>query len=125
MSMPITNPRTYAPGDVITAVATAGITARRFLRISGNRNYSGSLTAAHATAAGRVIGVASADASTGGVVAIVRDGVARVTADGPIAAFDEIEVGTDGKAKTKNTGVAVGVAVTGAASGTDAEIALY
>jgi len=54
-----------------------------------------------------------------------KDRVTFVTASGPIAAFAEVEVGAAGVAVTKTSGVAVGYAVTAAASGADAEISLY
>lgn len=127
MSTTLPNPSVYDPGKDITAEATATVTARRFLAISGNRASGGNLAVAPATAAARVCGVAGNDAATGGLVTVVRGNsrVVRVTADGAITAFAEVEVGTAGKAKAKASGIAVGYAVTGAADGADAEISLY
>lgn len=123
----LNNPSVYDPGGNVTAEATATVTARRFLAVSGNRVSGGNLAVAPATAAGRVCGVAGNDASSGALVTVVRGNsrVVKVTADGAIAAFAEVEVGTAGKAKAKAAGVAVGYAVTGAADGADAEISLY
>jgi Uncharacterized conserved protein (DUF2190) len=117
----------YAPGDNISGEATATITAKTFLAVSGNRTSGGNIAVAPATAAGRVVGVARSDAASGEVVSIARGGgrVVRVTAGGTIAAFAEVEVGSAGKAVTKASGVAVGYALTGATNGTDAEISLY
>ncbi|MFA7510520.1 MAG: DUF2190 family protein [Mycolicibacterium vanbaalenii] len=125
MSTTIPNPRVYSPGGDITAEATAAITARRFVAISGDRASGGNLSVAHATAAGRVFGVAGTDAALGDLLTVVRDGVVKVTAGGSIAAFAEVEVGTAGRAVTKTSGVAVGYALTAATNDTDAEIALY
>ncbi|WP_018599664.1 capsid cement protein [Mycobacterium sp. 155] len=127
MSTTIANPSVYDPGANITAQATAVVTARTFLAISGNRVSGGNLAVATATAAGRVCGVAGNDAANGGLVTVVRGNsrVVRVTTAGIIAAGAEVEVGAAGKAVTKTAGVAVGYAVTGAASGDDAEISLY
>lgn len=127
MSITLTNPSVYDPGANITAEASATVTARRFLAISGNRASGGNLSVAPATAAGRTCGVAGNDAASGGLVTVVRGNsrVVQVTADGAITAFAEVEVGTAGKAKAKASGVAVGYAVTGAADGADAEISLY
>ncbi|MBX7453404.1 DUF2190 family protein [Mycolicibacterium sp. 3033] len=125
MSTTIPNPRVYAPGADITAEATAAVTARRFLAISGNRASGGNLSVAHATAAGRVFGVAVTDAASGDLVTVARDGVLKVDAGGTIAAFAEVEVGTAGRVVTKASGIAVGYALTGASNNTVAEIALY
>lgn len=117
----------YNPGRDLTAVATDDITAKRFVRISGNRASSGNITVAHATAGGRIAGVAADDAAKDAIVLVARGNarVVKVTAGGPIAAFAEVEVGADGKAITADTGHAVGYAVTAAAPGTDAHISLH
>ncbi len=116
----------YEPGRDLTGRTTAAVTGRRFLAISGNR-VGGNIAVAPATAAGRVFGVAKYDAASGALVGIARGNsrVVTVAADGPIAAFAEVEVGSAGKAKTLASGVAVGYAVTGAADGANAEISLY
>lgn len=120
----------YEPGQNITGHCTAAVTGKRFLKISGNRqtaDASNNVSVAHADAAGRVCGVSDQDAASGKKVGIHRGGgrVTFVTADGAIAAFAQVEVGTAGKAKTLGAGVAVGYAVTAAADGADAEISLY
>ena len=123
----LTNPSVYDPGKDITAEASSNVTARRFLAITGDRTSGGNIAVAHATAAGRVCGVAGADAASGGLVTVVRGNsrVVKVAAGGTIAAFAEVEVGSAGKAVTKSSGVAVGYALTGATNNTDAEISLY
>lgn len=116
----------YEPGADITGRASANVTGKRFLKISGDRS-SGNLAVAHADAGGRVCGVSKYDASSGDIVGVVR-GNSRVTfvaAAANISAFAEVEVGANGQAIPKNTGVAVGYAVTAATSGGDAEISLY
>lgn len=124
MSTPIPNIRVYSPGRDVTGVATAAVTARRFVAISGDRS-GGNVSVATATAAGRIFGVAATDAAQGGLVAVARDGVVKVTASATIAAGAEVEVASGGKAVTHSTGVPVGYAITGAAKDADAEIALY
>lgn len=116
----------YEPGRDITGRATAAVTGKRFLKISGNRS-NGNIAVAHADAAGRVCGVSKYDAASGAIVGVARGNsrVTHVTADGAIAAFAEVEVGAAGKAKTKTAGIAVGYALTAAADGADAEISLY
>lgn len=118
----------YKAGQDLTGTTSAAVTGKRFLRISGNRNTTnGTITVAHATAAGRICGVSNQDAASGATVGIHRGAsrVTFVTASGAIAAFAEVEVGTNGVAVTKSAGVAVGYAVTAAADGADAEISLY
>jgi len=116
----------YSPGTAITGRATTEVTAKRFVKISGDR-ANGNIAVAHADAGGRVFGVASTDAEAATIVTIARGAarVVKVTAGGPITAFAEVEVGTDGKAVTKDEGVAVGYAVTGTATDADAQISLY
>ncbi|MFD6516542.1 DUF2190 family protein [Rhodococcus sp. NPDC060176] len=116
----------YSPGADITANATADVTAKRFVRITGNRVDS-NIAVAHAAAAGRVFGVAKHDAASGDLVGLARGNarIVKVTAGAAISAFAEVEVGADGKAITLAAGKAVGVAVTAAASGADAQISLY
>jgi hypothetical protein len=120
------NTGVYEPGRDITGRASAAVTGKRFLKISGNR-ASGNIAVAHADAAGRVCGVSKYDAASGDVVGVARGNsrVTFVTAGANIAAFAEVEVGSNGQAITKASGVAVGYAVTAATSGGDAEISLY
>jgi hypothetical protein len=115
------------PGRDITGRASAGVTGKRFLKITGNRGAAGNIAVAHATAAGRVCGVSKYDAASGDIVGVARGNsrVTYVTASGSIAAFAEVEVGTAGVAVTKTSGIAVGYALTGAADGEDAQISLY
>ncbi|MGV0796189.1 capsid cement protein [Mycolicibacterium elephantis] len=127
MSTTIANPSVYDPGKDITAEATAAVTARRFLAVSGNRTAGGNMAVAPAAAAGRTCGVAGNDAAAGGLVRVVRGNsrVVRVTASGTIAAGAEVQVGANGTATTLAAGTAVGYAITGAADAADAEISLY
>lgn len=126
-STPLLNPSVYDPGADITAEATTDVTARTCLAISGNRASGGNIAVTTATAGGRIAGVARNDALTGRLVTLVRGNsrVVKITANGTIAAFDEVQVGANGRVVTKTTGVAVGYAVTGATSGNPAEISLY
>ncbi|QNI06499.1 DUF2190 domain-containing protein [Mycobacterium kubicae] len=127
MSTTLTNPSVYDPGANITAEASSAVTARRFVAITGNRTTGGNIAVAHATAGGRICGVAGNDADSGALVNVVRGNsrVVKVAAGGSISAFAEVEVGTAGKAVTLSSGVAVGYALTAASNNTDAEISLY
>lgn len=119
----------YEPGRDITGRASGTITGKRFLKISGNRS-GGNVAVAHADsgAGGRVFGVSKYDAASGAIVGVARGNarVVTVTADGPIAAFAEVEVGSAGKAKTAGgTNPKVGYVLTAATDGNDAEVSLY
>jgi hypothetical protein len=94
----------YTPGDVITAYATAAVTGKRFVKISGNRQAGpalntsttgGNVSVNHATAAGRIFGVAAYDAAQDTLVPVHKTpgSIVPVTASGAIAAFEEVEVG--------------------------------
>ncbi|MBU8834621.1 DUF2190 domain-containing protein, partial [Mycolicibacterium goodii] len=76
----------YEPGRDITARATAAVTGKRFLKISGNRN-GGNIAVAHADAGGRVCGVSKYDAASGEIVGVARGNsrVTHVTAGGALA----------------------------------------
>lgn len=127
MSTPLLQVSVYDPGKDITAEATAAVTLRRFVKISGNRTNGGNVAVAPAAAGERPFGVAGHDAAVGELVRVVRGNsrVVKVTASGAIAANDEVQVGANGTAATKSTGVAVGYAITGADDATAAEISLY
>lgn len=116
----------YEPGRDITGRASADVVGKRFLKISGDRS-GGNISVEHADAEGRVCGVSKYNATEGDIVGVARGNsrVTFVTADGALAAFGEVEVGTAGKAKAIDDGVAVGYALTAAADGADAEISLY
>jgi len=83
------------------------IARRRFVNV--NSSSEGVL----ATAGGSAIGVSMNQAADGEVLEIA-DGIVMVEAGAQIVAGADVEVGTDGKAITKTTGVGVGVAITGA-----------
>lgn len=126
MSRPLANIRTYNPGDDLTAeVITAPVVANKFVKVAGNRTAGGNLAVTVATAGDRALGVAANSAAVGRLVHVARGGVVRVTAAGVIAAGAAVQVGTGGAASTADAGVVVGLAVTGAADGALAEIALY
>jgi Uncharacterized conserved protein (DUF2190) len=130
--------RFYSPGQDISAYVGTAVTGKRFVKISANRQAGpalntstsgGNVTIAPATAAGAVFGVAAWDGGVGDIVDVRRGGVVPVTASGAITAGDRVEVaGTGanaGKAATLASGIAVGYAISGAADGEDAQIALY
>lgn len=83
------------------------VARRRF--VSVNSSSEGVI----ATAAGSAIGVSMNQAADDEVLEIA-DGIVMVEAGGIIAAGADVEVGANGKAVAKTTGIGVGVALTGA-----------
>lgn len=123
MSTIITQPFSYSPGEAITAEATAPVTTRRVVKISGNRTIGGNLAVAPGSVGGIALGVAANDAAAGQLVRVARGGVVRVIAEAVIAAGAAVQVGAAAGVVTATTGTVVGHAVTGAAAGAVAEIA--
>lgn len=132
----------YEPGGRVTGQATAAVTGKRFVMISADRVSGpepvsdavdgGNLQVAHATAAGRIFGVASHDAAIGAKVTILCDPgmIVPVLSGAAIAFFEEVEVGANGTAIPRDAvarpaAIAVGYAVAAAANAADAQIKLY
>lgn len=131
---------TKLPGQDITGQATAAVTGKRFLRISGARtskfNVLGTdasgdnYKVAHATAGGAVIGVSKYDQPTvNGKVGVARGGFCIVTAGAAITAGQFIMSDANGQAvpwtsAASEANYRAAYAVDDAANGTDAEVAL-
>lgn len=124
------------PGSAVTGKATAAITGKRFLSISGNRTGGGAgglstdlanVYQVAPTGAGlRAIGVAKNDAANGSLVGIhTQPGIiVPVTAGATLTAGQEVQSDATGQAIPLAAGKSLGVAMTGAAAGADAEIKL-
>ena len=93
----------------LTVLATAAITAERFVTGAG----------ATAAAAGNCLGVARSDAKIGEHTPVDVLGTAIVVAGGPIAADGLIQVGANGKAVAKAAGATVARALTAATADGD------
>ncbi|GAA2516712.1 capsid cement protein [Winogradskya humida] len=117
----------FEPGRRLNGHATAAVIGKRFVAISGNRQSDGTISVAPAAAASKAFAVAVQDAAIGEKPGLLRGPgfIVPVTAGAAIAAGAQVEVGTAGQAITLASGIAVGVAITAATSGTDAQIALY
>lgn len=114
----------------VTCRTTAAVTGKRFVDISGAANVSTGVLpgVAHATAAGKSFGVAARDAASGTNVQVEhRPGaIVPITCSAAITAGAEVEVATGGKAVTKTSGVARGIAITTTGSAdTDVFVVLY
>lgn len=93
----------------LTVIATAAITAERFITTAG----------AVATAAGNADGVSNTDAAIGERFPADVLGTTIVTAGAAIAANAYVEVGSAGKAITRASGKAVGKALQAATADGD------
>lgn len=122
------------PGEDFTGQVTAAVTGKRFLKISGNRTSGPGLSStaegsnykvATAAAGDHAIGVSKYDQATvGGKVGVIREGIVPVTAGATITAGQAVQSDATGQAIPLAAGVKLGVAMADAASGADAEIAL-
>lgn len=95
------------PNLRFSAPAGEAVGRRRFVTV--NSSSEGVI----ATAAGSAIGVSMNQAADGEVLEIA-DGIVIVEAGGVIEAGADVEVGANGKAVAKTTGIGVGVAITSA-----------
>lgn len=120
----------YRPGADLTALTTAAVNGKRFVDLSaGSLNAAtGTLASvAHATAAGKAVGVAAFDAPSGANVAIIRGKgtIVPVAAAGTIAYGAEVEVATGGKVSTLAAGTPVGRAWQAGSNNNDVLVELY
>lgn len=128
MSTTLRSPFVYEPpAHEITAEATAAVTERQLVAVSGNRTPGGNVAVAPAGAGARAFGVAVWTAASGQLVRIARGGVVKVTAGAAaINAGDPIASDTNGHAVTATgTAAVIGLAINGAAAGAVAEVAFY
>lgn len=120
----------FEDADRVTGKATAAITGKTFVKISGNKDATTSLYSFAPAGAGDVpFGVAAFDAAQDAlvtVIAVTSGIIVPVTASGALVAGGSVKVAAGGKATASAVGDAgaFGTVMTGAADGTDAEIAL-
>lgn len=112
----------YFPGDEVTGKATAAVTGKRFVKVSGNG--AGNVAVAHADAGAAAFGVAGYDAAVDETLPVLRAGIVPVTAAAALTAGQGVEVGASGQAAAHSAGVRVGTVVFDAAAGADAAVAL-
>jgi|SRR5688572_5016258 len=116
----------YTPGKSVTGHATAAVTGKRFVRITGNR-VGGNIAVAHAAAGADVVGVTMQTKPLGAKVGlhVTPGAVVPVTASGAIPAGASVVSTADGRAIVAGAGVpACGKCWDGAADGEDAMIQL-
>lgn len=128
-----TNPAVpfWDEGNTFTGHASAAVTGKRFVSISGPR-VDGNPRVAHAaqgTNGKRAVGVAAYDAPSGGKVTVYSGPgiVMPVTAAGAISAGDDVYSDANGKATATSPGAGArpsGTALDDAADGTDAVVKL-
>lgn len=118
----------YRPGNDITCKATAAVAGGTFVELSGA--LTGALPQVKTAAAGvRAFGVAARDSvsSDANRVPVIRGSkiVIPVIAGANLAFGDEVEVGANGRAVKKASGVAVGRALAAGTSGAPVFIELF
>lgn len=115
----------FRPGVDVTALTTAAVTGKTFVKVSATRDtVTGLVKVAPATAGVKPFGVASADIASGATGSILRGGLVFVTAGGAITAGAQVEIDSAGKAITFASGVPVGTALETGVSSADVLIAL-
>lgn len=137
------------PGISVSAKASAAITGKRFVKISGNRTGGGGEGAAGATTVGvglstdlenlylvaqcvakdQCFGVSGFDAAINGELKVYKKAagvIVPVTSGAAIAAGAEVESDAEGKAITLAAGKALGYCLNGVSGANkDTEIILY
>lgn len=112
----------------VTCTASAAVTGKRFVAISGDRNADGTYTVAPAGAGAKVFGVAAWSAPAGArvTVVVVESGhIVPVKAAAALAANDSVTPDATGQAAVAGAGArAAGIVLTGAAAGADAQVLL-
>lgn len=115
----------YPSGRLVTCRATAAVTGKRFLKVTGPR-VGGLIAVAPCTAGAKNMGVARNDVASGENVGTYGVGfIVPVTCGAIVADGIEVESDATGRAIPLATGRPCGYAVQGAASGADAQIRLY
>lgn len=134
----------YDQGDELTAFCTAAVGGKTLVAISAARQAGGpnwspqaNLTSGDPTSGGNVsiatcgagakhFGVAAYDQTTGNLVTVYRaPKVVPIVAGAAIAFGQEVQSDANGHVIPLAAGKAVGLALDAAASGADAQIALY
>lgn len=116
----------------VTGTPTAAVIGKRFVSISGDKNADGTYSIAPTPAGGKAFGVACWDAAVGQrvtVVVIESGHIVPVTASAVIAAGASITSAADSRAVAAAGAAganvnALGIVLTGAAAGADAQVLL-
>lgn len=113
-------------GNTLTASASAAVTGKRFVKVSGPR-VGEQVRVAHADAGSNALGVSGFDAPVDGLVTVYSAPglVMPVTTSAAVSAGDDVEITAGGKCAPVAAGVAVGMALDDAANGADALVKLY
>lgn len=114
----------FEAGKRITGKASAAVTGKRFVGISG-QGVAPNPSVAHAVAASKPFGVSAYDAAIGDELSILKGGVVPVTAGAALTAGQEVEAGAAGVAVVLAAGKAAGRVLFDTANGAAAYIDLY
>jgi hypothetical protein len=113
--------------DGKTVVAAAYCAGKRFVNVADDhplQRIGDNPWVTKAAPGGPAYGISAHEITSGktGLTHTAPGLEVPVVADGPIGAGSLVEVGTDGKAKQRATGFAVGLAVSAAADGEDVRV---
>ncbi|GAA3963023.1 capsid cement protein [Gordonia caeni] len=109
----------FLPGANVTRRASAAVTGGQVVEITGDDTIGPA-----AAESAKVYGVASNDAKVGDLVTVHTGGAHPLKTAGAVAAGAQVEAGAAGTVRTLADGVAIGLAISGAASGGNALIDL-
>lgn len=109
----MSTPAYEIPGKAITLIPKVSFEEKRYTFVSVDTDGTMKTPAAGEAA----VGVVQTPGIIGEPCRVMVTGVSFIALEGVVANGAEVEVGTDGKAKTKATGVAVGVALVGGNAG--------
>jgi hypothetical protein len=122
------------PGEDLTFKATAAVTGKRFVKVSGNRTGGGAgglstdlanvYQMQQSGAGEQAVGVSKYDVANGSLGGCYTAGIVSVTAGATLTAGQAVESSATGAAVPLSTGVKLGVVMTGCASAGEAEILL-
>jgi predicted RecA/RadA family phage recombinase len=132
----------FESADRLTAQASAAVTGKKFVTVSGNKTSAlipsgsaqvgasdptegGNYQVGPPAAGGAVLGVATWDAAIGEKVGVICEGVVPVTAGaGGVTAGQRLQVDATGGVVTASAGMIVGIAMTTAIAAADVEVKL-
>lgn len=122
----------YPVGRDITAYVVTSVTEKTFVKISGTRKsraLGSNYGVAPATAAGAAFGVAKETVASGSDLTVGVHGPGKIvpvtTGTGGVTAGQEVEIATGGVVVTYSSGIKVGMALTTASAGADADVRIY
>lgn len=113
--------------DRLTCTPSTAVIGKRFVSLAGDRQADGTYTIAPSANAGKALGVACWDAGVGAKVTVVSvdaGDIVPVRAGAALTAGASVMSDATGQAIVATGAAALGICMTGCASGADAQIKL-